>query len=316
MSNTATEREAFSPDWAVHPGDVLSERLEAYGMSPAELSRRTGLTKKLISEILSHDNPVSPETAIALGPVLGLTPELWTNLQSEWKLAQARRAARPTDAKAQSFCSLFPVSDLVRRGVLPDTKDVQEIFSGLLALFGIASIEMYAGRRNALAVRHRHSPKYKSSPDHVFAWLQLGELKALQMSLGDYSRQKFEGLVKGQLRGLTVKKPEKFVKEMRDACASAGVAVIVEKPFVGTKLSGSARWLGTGNPVIQLSLRHKTNDHFWFTFFHECGHVLLHPDKTFVDSSDGADVETAEKQADRFAEEVLVGTSSADTPAS
>src|SRR5690606_32525386 len=41
-------------------------------------------------------------------------------------------------------------------------------------------------------------------------------------------------------------------------------------------VSGVARWLGAARPLIQLSLYGKTNDKFWFTFFHEAAHILLH----------------------------------------
>jgi HTH-type transcriptional regulator / antitoxin HigA len=88
-----TDRNDFAPNWAVHPGEVLAEHLEAQGMSQAELARRTGLTPKLVSEIISGKNRVSVNTARGLGPVLGLAPIVWLNMQAEWDLFEAQRAA-------------------------------------------------------------------------------------------------------------------------------------------------------------------------------------------------------------------------------
>lgn len=55
-----------------------------------------------------------------------------------------------------------------------------------------------------------------------------------------------------------------------------------------------------------LSWRYRTDDQFWFTFFHEAGHLILHgPDALFLE--DGADVAGSEEdEANAFAANVLV----------
>ena len=58
-----------------------------------------------------------------------------------------------------------------------------------------------------------------------------------------------------------------------------------------TCVSGATRWVGSDKAIIQLSLRYKTNDHLWFTFFHEAGHILLHGKKElFIEGVNGMDV--------------------------
>jgi HTH-type transcriptional regulator/antitoxin HigA len=71
-------------------------------------------------------------------------------------------------------------------------------------------------------------------------------------------------------------------------------------------VSGAARWLGN-KPVIQLSLYGKTNDRFWFTFFHEAAHVLKHSHKAvFLDELDYGTEDQEEQEANAFAADVLV----------
>jgi HTH-type transcriptional regulator / antitoxin HigA len=303
---TTLDREEFAPDWSVHPGEILQERLEVFGISQAELSRRTNLTTKVISEIINGKAPVSADTAVALGPVLGLAPIVWSNLQSEWNLFHARQQHAPSAAKIAEFVDRFPVAELVERGVFAKGLSGLPLLEAVLKLFGVASILAYETRLERLAVHYRHSPKFESSPDHVFTWLQLGELEARNMQLPAFDAAKFEHAVKKQLRPLTVKPAKEFWPQMVALCHAAGVAVVVSHPFSKMRLSGTARWLDTGNAVIQLSLRHKTNDHFWWTFFHECGHVILHPKQNFADDGDGGSGANAEREANEFAEEVLV----------
>jgi HTH-type transcriptional regulator / antitoxin HigA len=66
--------------------------------------------------------------------------------------------------------------------------------------------------------------------------------------------------------------------------------------------------------MIQLSLLGKTNDKFWFTFFHEAAHILLHAGSTedkksiFLDDPSGAlhPTDPNEQQANDWATNFLV----------
>ena len=86
------------------------------------------------------------------------------------------------------------------------------------------------------------------------------------------------------------------------------VVLLFVPELPNTRVSGASRWLFE-RPVIQLSLRYKTDDQLWFTFFHEAAHVLLQPRGTvYVDEDHGASSADAEKesQADAFAAATLV----------
>jgi HTH-type transcriptional regulator/antitoxin HigA len=296
----------FEPNWAVHPGEILEEHLEARGLTQAEFARRTGLTTKIISTIISGSNPVTPATALAFENVLGMKAAVWTNLQSQWELFEERRRRAPSEAKAKSFLSRFPVSTLISDGVLPRTNDVNARLGALFDFFGVASIEAYDVTVARLAVNHREARGPNEAHDYVFTWLKLGERRARSMNLPRFDAVKFEKAVRAA-RTMTKKGPDAFWPAMTMYCREAGVALLLLEPFTGMTVYGSTYWIESGNAVIQLSLRRKSNDQFWFTFFHECGHVLLHPKRNFVDGGDGAQSETAEMEANAFAEQVIYG---------
>ncbi len=299
------DREEFAPNWSVHPGAVLEERLEVFGLSQAEFARRAGLTAKLVSDIIAGKNIVSSSTAHAIAPVTGLPAIVWLNLQSAHSLFEEQARSRPTEAAAQKFLARFPVRDLQSRKMLPNKSGV-DLIDDVLRFLGIGSLSAYSARRAGLVVNYRHSQTFPSSEDHLFAWLQCGVVRARQMRLSAYDKVGFEKAARRELRALTVKRPDDFWADLVEKCRTLGVAIVAEPPFPGTKLSGAAHWLDEGNPVIQLSLRHKTNDHFWWSFFHECGHVILHPEQNFVDDATPRGSER-EDEANEFALEALVG---------
>lgn len=75
-----------------------------------------------------------------------------------------------------------------------------------------------------------------------------------------------------------------------------------------TRLSGATKWLTKDKALLMLSLRHKSNDHFWFSFFHEGGHILYDSKKkVFLDSeTTGTGEREEEERANRFASNLLI----------
>jgi HTH-type transcriptional regulator / antitoxin HigA len=304
VTDVAAAKREWTPNWAIHPGALLEEHLETRGISQAEFARLAGLTPKLVSTIIKGLNPVTAATAIRLERVLGLKAYIWTGIQARWDLFQARAEAKPAP-ETKSWLSLFPIKELRGRNWLPDTKNEQELVDSLLRLFEIGAPQSYAAKVSTLAVHHRKAKAHESSEHHVFTWLMLGEHKARQMNAPAFNARKFEEAVR-KIRGLTTQKSNVFEPRMRKLCHDAGVALVLEPPISKTCLFGSARWFDADRAIIQMSLRMKTNDHFWWTFFHEAGHLILHRGKNFTDDQNGVG-DGLEEEADNWAEDLLVG---------
>jgi HTH-type transcriptional regulator/antitoxin HigA len=303
--SVAERSDSWSPDWAVHPGAHLAEYLESRGWSQAEFARLAGLSPKLVSTIIGGTNPVTAETALKLEHVLGMKANVWTGLQADWDLHEARQASQRNVEECQTFLRRFPVKELSSRGVLPTGVSVEAMCDSLLSFLGIGAPSAFDAKLRSLAVQHRQSRSFVSDDGHVVAWLMLGERRARAMQLRSFDEARFIQAV-AEVRGLTCEPPEVFAPRMIDLCAASGVAVIFEPPLPRTRLFGSARWMEGSRAIIQMSLRMKSNDHFWWTFFHEAGHVMLHRGRTFADDL-GGEGNGAEEEADMWAEEQLVG---------
>src|SRR5262249_51651548 len=137
-------------------------------------------------------------------------------------------------------------------------------------------------------------------------WLRFGEIQALRETPIRYDKAKFRNMLK-QIRALTKEPIQEFRPKMTALCKEAGVIFVLIPPLPKTCLSGAAFWTKGTTPVIQQSLRHKTNDHFWFTFFHEAGHIFLHNPKVVYADDENGKGNDIEKEANDFATEVLVG---------
>ena len=167
----------FQPDYAVSPGWVLAERLEVNDISQAEFARRCGRSPKLISEIIAGKAPVEAETALQFEKVLGVDAGIWLGLEKDYRLHQVREAeAREAEASAD-WARGFPVNELVKRGVIRKAKSDGKKVTELLSFFGVASIEVWKTRYEAVAVSFRHSPSFSSDEFALAAWLRLAEIR-------------------------------------------------------------------------------------------------------------------------------------------
>jgi hypothetical protein len=159
-------------------------------------------------------------------------------------------------------------------------------------------------------VAYRKSSAFTTDPCSVAAWLRRGEIEADGIQCAPHSSPKFKRALTN-IRTLTTEPPEKFEPAIVKSCAASGVAVTFVPELPGTHLYGATRWLTPSKALIQLSLRGKTDDHFWFTFFHEAAHIVLHGKKdVFIEAKgegfDRIDGEKKEEEASVYAQDLLI----------
>ena len=173
----------FAPDYAVHPGEILSETLEAKKISGAELARRTGLTIKHISQIINEKAPVTPETAIQLERILGVSATIWNNLDAHYRLFMAKQSEIRELEKNKAWAEKFPVKELHKRGLLPAVNNTANTIKSLLDFFGVGNINAWDEQCKKMAVSFRHSPSYKSSCESLVTWLRIGKSNRIRSNV-------------------------------------------------------------------------------------------------------------------------------------
>lgn len=300
-----TERNRFNPDYAVHPGEILDETLRARGVRRVDLSKRTGLSEKHINQIIHEKAPVTPETAIQLERVLGVSASIWNNLEAFYRLHMAREASRERLKTQVEWADRFPVKELVKRGVIDKPDDPVDVAEKLLNFFAVGSVDAWKNRFENLVVNFRHSTSFRSAPESVAAWLRIGELQAERIDTESYDRDNFVSALY-KIRELTALLPKDFGLQMKELCRKAGVALAFAYELPDTHLYGATRWLKSEKALIILSLRLRTDDQFWFSFFHEAGHILHHGKKDIFLDEKGMETNEKENEANRFATRMLI----------
>lgn len=295
----------YTPPVVFHPGETLAEKLNEMKMGIKEFALRTGKPEKTIIAVLKGKSAITPDMSVLFENVTCIPAHFWTNAQRQYDEGLARQRNQAIIEEAKAWARLFPMADLVKCGWIPKKTTIEEKVAELLSFFGMASHKAWENYyfNQQLKLAFRISLASTSEPYALSAWLRMGELQAdKQTVLQPYDKKDFKAAL-FQVKEVMAQQPAHFLSELQNICARAGVKLVYTPCLKKAPINGSSRWY-KNTPLIQLTGRHKRNDIFWFTFFHEAGHILLHGQKDIflgnVEHRERNDQK--EKEADEFAQ--------------
>jgi HTH-type transcriptional regulator/antitoxin HigA len=302
----STHTSGLAPRWASPPGQTIASALRERGWEPKRLAPCLDLDADQIDALLAGNLAITIRLARGLSDALGGSTEFWMAREAQYHDDLDRVAA-------DRWAEALPTRDMSSWGWIRKPGSWQERIVECLEFFGVDDLATFEGHLgDELDATHfRASMTYNIEAGSAAVWFRACELVADSVSglAATYDPDAFRTVL-AQVKQLTREKdPRRFVPALTDLCASAGVAVVVVRAPKGCPASGAARTY-SGRPLIQLSGRHLSDDHFWFTFFHEAGHVALHDlDVPIVDVLDEDVDERDEEEANDFASEWLIGGS-------
>ena len=294
-------------DWGVGAGALLREELKARGLSQAELAARTGLSAKHINQVVQGVAAMSAETALLIEAATGIPAELLIAVDAPHQARRGRAAARERLKDHRDWLAEFPVKALASRGIVDTRADDITQIEQLLAFFGVADPTSYDRLYDEAALSFRRAQHLDVDVRATAVWLRLVEREAAEIACAPFTRPLFLALLE-LLPELTRLPIAEAFPELQRRCATAGVAVVWVPDMKGARASGAARWVGADRPVIAVTGRGGMEDGMWFAFFHEAGHVALHPKRrSVIDLGEqGDDDDGAESEANAFATRLLL----------
>ena len=293
----------FDPDWTSPPGDTIMDILDSKGMSIEDLAELTDSTPDAIQTIVQGRVAITIAIARDLERALGSSREFWISRDFQFRQQVAKLRG-----DSEAWIRTIPVSDMISFGWLrPAPKPVDEVAT-CLRFFGVPTVQAWHEKYDKIleVVNFRTSTAFESWPASTAAWLRQGEIEAARI---DCARWDPDGFFRSleKLRNLTrIKDPQRFLPRLQALSAAHGVAVNVVRAPAGCRASGATRFLSSDKALLLLSFRYLSDDQFWFSFFHEAGHLLLHGGSKWVLEGLGEAIDCREREANSFAETLLV----------
>lgn len=241
-----------------------------------------------------------------LSRLMGTSAAYWLNLQqaydalivefkSDQELEQERVVFEKIDYKY--FRNNFMLPDLPRK--------IDEQIERIRRFLDIATLTVL--KRPDMAARFRSSSENLTEANTIKAniMMQIATNEALHSNAPKFNKKEFEKAVDYALT-LTESHTD-FYDKIKAAFFNAGVIFVILPNISGSRINGATKKVGD-NIVLMVNDRRLYADSFWFTLFHEIGHILSGDYGVSFDMEMGEN----EKLADEYARNRLISSEKYD----
>lgn len=290
------------------PGDTIQENIDFIGMSQAELAMRMGRAKESLNEIINGKGAITIDTANRLEYVLGIPADFWLELERNYQDELMRIEKMEFFETCLDWVKKFPIPKMKKLKILPNTNDKPTLVDSLLKFFRVASPKQWEDVYHELPLAFKIDNKFNVEKAAVSVWLRYGELQADKIKLQQFDKKAFKDNLH-EVQSIAFNHPKNWQQLLQEYCAKYGVALVYTPCISKAPVYGATRWIKNHSiPIIQVTDRQKNGNAFWFTFFHESAHIILHGKKDiFLEVSDGIKQDQAkEREADDFAANVII----------
>lgn len=295
------------PDWSSSPWETIADVLRLRGIDEAEFEDLVGESVGFAAALRRGERRIDQSLAEALSENLGASVSFWLKRESDFRKSGARNSSTDFD-DPKVWLRELPLKDMAAAGWIKKTASAEETLTSVLTFFGLRDFSEWRARYHGAmnSVAFRKSSSFTENTLSTLAWLRQGERVAESLTHERWNPTSFKEALSEIRPLMRQSSPGQFLPRLRTICAQAGVAVIVARAPSGCRASGAARIFPGDRAIIQLSFRYLSDDHFWFTFFHEAGHLVLHGENhLFLENGSGI-MESEEAEANLFSEKMLI----------
>ncbi|NLC39472.1 MAG: helix-turn-helix domain-containing protein, partial [Clostridiaceae bacterium] len=278
------------------------EQLQDRGISQKEFAVRMGFSEKHISRLIHGDVLLTHEVAIKLERVLGIPASFWNNLEALYQDSKIRVAEENEMEEDKKIARQFPYNKMAKLGWVEDTRKPAERVNRLREFFEVTRLSIL-GDLGLPLVAWRQKDTVGANKHALMAWVQKASLEARSIATAPLNIEKLKSLIPS-LRQMTREDPEEFLPQLQTKLAECGVALVVLPHLDGSFLHGAAL-KEKDHILLGVTVRGKYADVFWFSFFHELGHIIL-GDTAADEPLTDEEIKAKEAAADRFSADTLI----------
>lgn len=306
----AEKNRGISPDLLIHPGETISDLLEARNIAQKELAKRAGVSEAFLSDVIHGKKDISKGLAVSLEYALGLPRSFWLNLQANYDaelLTLKEVDSIQNDEKAVLTSIREVIGYLKSRSVISDKLTQEQMIIVLRKVFQVSRLTVL--RELVPAGAFRMSDKVAINQDVLGAWLCLCKIQGAEQQQLDtsFDPEREDELVFAIKQIMLTNKGD-LQKALKELFAKYGINFSINHNFRGAPVHGYIARKDDGTYQMVLTLRGAFADIFWFSLFHELGHVIngdISKPGSFIDTDYMKD-EKKEIAADDFASRSLL----------
>ena len=293
---------AYNPDWIPPPGATIEDLLSRKGSARNREAILQRLGPGMAQQLFDGRLGIESDIATLLAQEVGLSRSFWLERERLYREALSRRKSE------QMMLNELPLNEMKSRELIRPLRSHAEIVDEVVKFFGMEDSDSVSDHIEQLpkGIKQKTSRTIVSRPGPLAVWIRAGEIDADRIKCAAWSRQGLLNQMPAFRKLTRTKDPARYLPELRQLCQSCGVAFTVVRAPSGCVARGAVRFVSADKAMLLLSYRHLTDDHFWFSFFHELAHLILHPQHRII-VDDWEDSQTKEDvEADQYAGQILI----------
>ncbi len=309
----AVRKTGISPDLLIHPGETISDLLEERCIAQKELAQRAGVSEAFLSDVIRGKKDISKGLAMGLEYALGIPNSFWLNLQANYdsELLSLKEESSIQEEERTVLSNIAEVVKFLKKISLIEGRltEAQKI----IALRKIFKVSSLTGLRNlAPEGSFRLADRTTVDKDVLGAWLCLCKIQGGEHEINtSFDKDNVSSLI-SEIKSLMCKDNIDLQTELKNLLARYGIDFSIVHNFRGAPVHGYVCRMENGTYKMVLTIRGAFADVFWFSLFHEIGHIVngdIAKPGSFIDVDYSKD-EVREKRADSFASASLLSPQS------
>lgn len=291
----------FENKIAFHPGYYIKEYIDEVGLTQEDFANRLGTTPKNISYIIRGEQSISIDIANKLSRMIGTSVKYWLNLQNEYDtLIFEMENLQEINEEREVFKAL-KYSYFRDNFNLPDVpKKIDAQIKYVREFLNVSSLTVF--KKKDMYVNFRKADLNQTEVNTIKANIMVQIAANMSMKQVDIPKYDKKSFLKAIEYALTLtKKHDEFYRMIKEKFYECGVDLYILPNISGSKINGASKKIGD-HIMLMVNDRNNNSDSFWFTLFHEIGHIINGDFGISFEKEDGEE----EKNANKFAEDKLI----------
>lgn len=307
----AAKKIGISRDLIIHPGETIADVLEERGITQSELSSRTGVSAAYVSNVIAGKKGISANFAMGLEYALRVPKSFWLNLQANYEsdLLEINEVQTITEEERLAREDLKDIVKYLRKKEMMPVRENRD--DSIISLRKVLQISNIANLKEMIpAGAFRMSTNATINPYVLGAWIRLCQLAGDGKVISTKFDKKYMNDLINDMKHIMCKENGNLQKALNDTLEKYGIIFSVARNFRGAPVHGYISQKEDGKYEMVLTIRGAFADIFWFSLFHEIGHIVngdIGKNLKFLDDGSDNDKETA---ADFFASNMLLSPES------
>ena len=275
-------------------GEFLKDYLNYHKISQTDFASRLDISVKHMNEIINGNTRISEELMLAISLITDIDVNFIFYIENKKRMYDYLYNKFNDEKSIKKFLNSYYLKDIQKRKWI-SLKDEQSLVQCSLDLLEYLQISNFDNANNYIKEKILYKKKNDADLKKIYLWIRRCDKIAINQKVAKYNKTNLNLL----LDELKNEQNNKFnINKIINIFNKYGIYLVIEDALPGTKIRGCMMVKGS-NPVIYLTKYLKEKSSFYFTLYHELGHVKTDYNKakskiiTYQDDS--------EEKADKFA---------------